>query len=320
MTGRFRGKRVGLLAGGLSSEREVSLNTAKSMREGLESLGSYEIVWIDAGRDLPRVLVAERIDVVLIGLHGTWAEDGRLQGLLDWMGLPYTGSGARASLLAFDKVLAKQVLRAAAVPLAPDVVWPAAEAAARGPEDLPFGLPAVVKPAAEGSSVGVTIVREAAAFGPAVRQAAALGDVLVERFVAGPECSVAVLDGEVLGSVEIEPLRAFYDYEAKYGQAGTRYHVPPRVAPAVRAAIEDAGLAAHRALGCRGATRVDVMLDAAPDGAVRPVVLEVNTLPGMTATSLVPKIAAGVGIGFPALLERILDGAACGPEGERHGA
>lgn len=306
--GRWRERRVALLSGGLSSEREVSQRTADAIARALIERG-YDITRVDAGRDLPARLVEIAADVVFVGLHGTYGEDGRLQGLLDWMGLPYTGDGVRASLAAFDKVIAKQLFRSAGVPVAPDRVMDRCDAERLRLADLPFGLPVVVKPAAEGSSVGVSIVRSEAQFADALRDAAQRCEqVLVEGFVEGPELSVAVLGRDVLGSVEVEPARPFYDYAAKYESSGTRYYLPPRLPDDAREAVERVGLAAHMALGCRGLTRVDLF-----NGHNGPIVLEVNTLPGMTPTSLVPKIAGTRGLGFADLMELVLDHAACGP-------
>lgn len=308
INGRFHGKRVAVLRGGLSAEREVSLNTGRAIAAALRER-PYTVVEIDPGHDLPAVLLAERIDVVFNALHGTFGEDGRLQGLLDWMNLPYTGDGLRACLLSMDKQLSKALFRLAGVPVAADVVWQ------RGGADqsvsaLPFPLPVVVKPVAEGSSVGVTIVQTEAQFEPALAEAFRVSRrVLVEQFVAGPELSVVTLVDRGLGAVEIAPAREFYDYEAKYGKAGTQYFIPPRLPEAVRAAAEAAGLEAHRALGCRGVTRTDIIC-----GGAGPIVLEVNTLPGMTATSLVPKVAAAAGLPFADLLEFLLDRSACGGE------
>ncbi len=301
---RYTGRRVALLVGGLSSEREVSLSTGAALHGALRERG-YEVVVIDPTRALPSQLHVAGAEVVFIGLHGTYGEDGRLQGLLDWLGLPYTGSGLRGSQLAFDKVLAKRLVADAGVPVAADVVYGGEARPAL--ESLPFGLPVVVKPVADGSSVGVTIVHEAADFRAALEQASAGRQILIERFVEGPEVSVVLLGDTCLGSVEIEPARDFYDYEAKYGVAGTRYHVPPRLPAEQIAAIEAHGVAAQRALGCSGVCRADFML-----GAEGPIFLELNTLPGMTATSLVPKVAARAGIDFPELVERILDLAECG--------
>jgi D-alanine-D-alanine ligase len=229
------------------------------------------------------------------------------------MQIPYTGEGMRPSLLAFDKVLAKRLYRAGNVPVAHDFVIKATEKDTAAVSMLPFQLPAVVKPVAEGSSVGVHIVRTESEF----HEALASGEhdeYLVEAFVEGPEFSVVCLGTTTLGTVEIEALRDFYDYDAKYGDQGTRYHVPPRLSDAQVCLIEAAGLGAHLALGCRGVTRSDVIL-----GADGPVVLETNTLPGMTAQSLVPKVAASVGIDFPNLIQRILDLATYEGEETTHG-
>lgn len=305
MTGRFRDATVAVLLGGLSRERDVSLTTGKAIADALDGLG-YRVVRIDAGRNLPARLVEHGVDVVYNALHGTYGEDGRVQGLLDYMGIPYTGDGLLASAFAFDKVLAKQRYRAAGVPVAEDIVLDGPALDGYTLADLPFDLPVAVKPVADGSSVGVTLCHVPEQFPAAL--AAAAPRVLIERLVRGVELSVAVMGDTVLGSVEIEPARPFYDYEAKYANTGTRYHLPPRVDPEARAAVEAAALAAHRALGCRGATRTDVI--SSPDG---PVVIETNTLPGMTPTSLLPKIAGAQGISFPALVERILDAATCEP-------
>lgn len=305
---RFQNARVGVLMGGVSRERDVSLKTGQAVSAALESLG-HTVIQIDPSHRNIDTLRPAELDVVFNALHGTYGEDGRLQGMLDWLQVPYTGEGMRASMLGFDKALAKQQYRGAGVPVAADLVVPASEAAQTSVDALPFPLPVVVKPVAEGSSVGVGIVREADAFAPAMT-AAAVSDVLVEAFIEGPEMSVVVLGDTVLGSVEIEPAEGFYDYEAKYADAGTRYHVPPRLSESDRERVEAVGLAAHRALGCRGVTRTDVIL-----GVDGPIALETNTLPGMTGSSLVPKVAASVGISFPELIGKILDLAGCAEEG-----
>lgn len=314
--GRFLGRRVAVVDGGLSNERAVSLNTGAAIAKALRERG-HTLVELDAGRDLPARLLAEGIEVVFNALHGTYGEDGRIQGLLDWMGIPYTGEGLEASHLAFNKAHAKIMLRHAGVAVAPDMLVSAATLATLTPADLNFPLPVVVKPVAEGSSVGVTIVHTPADWARAVTAIGTAGEVLVERFVPGTELSIAVLGDTVLGAVEIEASRTFYDYDAKYAAgSGTRYHLPPRLDADTLAAAEVQALGAHRALGCRAVTRTDVIV-----GVDGPVVLEVNTLPGMTATSLVPKIAAARGLPFGELLECILDQARCGPPQEgAHGS
>ncbi|MCA9543902.1 MAG: ATP-grasp domain-containing protein, partial [Myxococcales bacterium] len=242
------------------------------------------------------------------------AEDGRLPGLLDWLGLPYTGEDCRTSAITFDKAVSRALAERAGLPMPAGVIWPSDGAATRRLDELPFGLPVVVKPVAEGSSVGVSLVREPGEWAPALAAAATGGEVTVEAYVAGTELSVGVVRGKALGTAEIVPKRAFYDYEAKYGNAGTEYFVPARIEPAVAAEVEALAERAVAAFGCRGAVRVDFLL-----GADGPVFLEVNTLPGMTPSSLLPKIAAGAGLPFDALIDGILDDARCGRE-VSHGA
>jgi D-alanine-D-alanine ligase len=222
------------------------------------------------------------------------------------MGIPYTGSGVLASAVAMDKVLSKLLFKSLGLEVAEYRVFPPARATTIHGADLPFTFPVVVKPACEGSSVGVSLVKDpthlAAACAEAVRWK---GDVIVERYVKGREVQVAVLDGKALGVIEVVPANEFYDYAAKYTAGTTQYFYPARIAEADTHRLLAAAETAHRGLGCSGVTRTDFIL--APDGVA--YVLEVNTLPGMTATSLVPKIAAGNGIAFPELCERLLDGA-----------
>ncbi|MBU0552980.1 D-alanine--D-alanine ligase [Myxococcota bacterium] len=299
LSGRFKGARIGVVEGGPSSERAVSQATGAAIAGALRARG-YDVAQIDADRALPRRLSAARVDVVFNALHGTYGEDGRIQGLLDWLGMPYTGSGQRASLLAFDKALAKGIFREAAIPTLPHALVTAAAAAP------PLPPPLVIKPLREGSSVGVSIVEGLEAWPRALAAATAGGGLaLVEPYQRGVEVQVAVLDDQALGAVEIEPANAFYDYEAKYQSNQTRYHLPPRIPAAALAQIEAAAVTAHRALGCQGVTRSDFIYT----GEARFIMLELNTLPGMTATSLVPKIAARRGLAFEALIERVLEGA-----------
>lgn len=300
-------KVVGVLMGGLSTEREVSLRTGKACARALSSLG-YVVRSIDVQRDVAARLAAEKIDVAFIALHGRFGEDGCIQGLLESMGIAYTGSGVLASAMGMNKVVSKRIFEDRGLPVAPDLILknPADLKAFRGVADLPFGLPAVVKPSGEGSSVGVAIARDAVALKAAVDAAARLkGDVLIEAFVQGREIQAAVLDGAALGAIEIVPANAFYDYAAKYEDHATRYLFPAPIAPDEYARACQIALDAHLALGCSGATRSDMILT--PEGKL--CLLELNTLPGMTETSLLPKIAAGQGIGFPALCERLLLGA-----------
>ena len=300
---QLKGKRVGVLMGGLSSERDVSLRTGAAMLEALRSKG-YDVSAIDVGRDLPARLVAERGEVAVVALHGRYGEDGCIQGLLEAMQIPYTGSGVLASAAAMDKVFTKRVFMAEEIPVADHVAFAPTEAVRLS--DIPFGLPCVVKPSREGSSVGVSLVHTEAEFDAAVEEARRHpGEVLVEKYVKGREVNVAVLYGQALGAIEIRPSREFYDYTAKYTPGMTEYVYPAPLPPDVYDMVLRMGERAHAALGCDGATRADLIVT---DGSM--IVLEVNTLPGMTATSLLPKIAAGQGIDFPSLCERLLLGAA----------
>ncbi|HEX9051241.1 MAG TPA: D-alanine--D-alanine ligase [Anaeromyxobacter sp.] len=303
---RWTGKRVAVLYGGKSTEREVSLRTGKACADALVSKG-YDVTLVDVAEDLAARLAEARIDVAFNALHGRWGEDGCVQGLLEVVRVPYTGSGVLASAMGMDKVVAKAMFKALGLALIEYRAFPPDRAASIGPADLPFGIPCVVKPSGEGSSVGVHLVKDAAKLVAACRDAATFkGDVIVERYVKGTEVNVAVLDGKALGAIEIVPANEFYDYAAKYTAGTTKYFYPARIPEAHRARVMEAAEVAHRGLGCAGVSRVDFIV--AGDGT--PYILEINTLPGMTATSLVPKIAAGLGIPFPELCERILDSAA----------
>lgn len=299
-------KRIAVLMGGISSEREVSLNTGRGVHEALRSKG-YDSIAIDwrEGADLVGELRAAKPDAVWIALHGTWGEDGCVQGLLECLRIPYTGSGVTASALAMDKVLSKRIFDDHGIPT-PD--WrvlgaadsPASHAGAVG------GVPCVVKPSREGSTVGITIVKRMEDLDAAVALARRChGETLFERFIAGRELSVGILGDAVLGTVEIRTKAAYYDYEAKYQRSDNEYLVPAPLDPKVDDEVRTAALRAHRALGCEGYGRVDVRLDESG----RPWVLEANTLPGMTATSLLPKIAKHAGIDYATLCERILQSA-----------
>jgi D-alanine-D-alanine ligase len=295
-------KRIGVLLGGLSSERDISLKTGNAIVHALESRG-YDVRAIDVGRDLAGRLAADPVDVAFIALHGRWGEDGSIQGLLETMFIPYTGSGVLASAAAMDKVFTKRVFMAEDIPVADHVAFDQDEPVSLA--EVPFGLPCVVKPSREGSSVGVSVVKTEAEFAPAVEEARRhAGVVLVEKFVKGREVNVAVLFGQPLGAIEIRPSREFYDYTAKYTPGMTQYLYPAPLPPDVYEMVLQMGARAHKALGCDGATRADLIVT---DGSM--IVLEVNTLPGMTETSLLPKIAAGQGIDFPTLCERLLCGA-----------
>jgi D-alanine-D-alanine ligase len=294
--------RIGVLMGGLSSEREVSLESGAGVLAALLGRG-HDAVAIDweEGTSLPGELIENDIAVVWNALHGTFGEDGAVQGLLTCMRLPFTGSGILASALAMDKVASKRIFAAAGVPTPRWRVIPAAVDVGSLLEDM--APPLAVKPSMEGSSVGVSIVFEAGQLEAAVSLARLHhGPTLVEDYIAGAEVCVGILGDEVLGSVEVRPASGFYDYQAKYKRDDTRYLVPPPMERSILEPIEDAALAAHRALGCAGYSRVDLRVSEQGE----PFVLEVNTLPGMTSHSLIPKIAAHRGMGYTELCERIL--------------
>jgi D-alanine-D-alanine ligase len=303
--GRWHGKKVAVLHGGRSSEREVSLRSGQACAEALRGRG-YDAALVDAQLDVAERLREARAEVAFVALHGRFGEDGCIQGLLESMGVPYTGSGVLASALGMNKVFSKLLFREHGLSVADYVVLPRERASLTTVADLPFGLPAVVKPSSEGSSVGVQIVRDPEQLGAACGEAARYqGDVIAERYVKGAEVQVAVLDGSALGVIEVVPTREFYDYTAKYTAGATQYFYPARIPGEALHRVSRAAEVAHRALGCSGVTRQDFILTPAGE----PYILEVNTLPGMTATSLVPKIAAGNGISFADLCERLLESA-----------
>jgi len=296
-------RRVAVLLGGRSAEREVSLVSGQAVIDALRSLG-HETMAIDIDNNFLTRIAAERhaIDVVFNALHGRWGEDGCVQGVLELLQLPYTHSGVLASALAMDKPMAKRLFADAGIPV-PEGKICALGALAEGD---PMPRPYVVKPLNEGSSVGVHIVTDDART-PIDTTGWRFGEeVLVERYIPGREVTVAVLGDRALGVLEIQPLTRFYDYEAKY-VAGRSRHVVP--APMPSADYEEAlrlALLAHRTLGCRGVSRADFRYDDEGDGLS---LLEINTQPGMTPTSLVPEIAAFAGMDFPALVDWLVEDA-----------
>lgn len=296
---------VVVLLGGISPERPVSLVSGAACAAAARRLG-HEVIEIDPqDSDWIARLAAAKPDKVLNALHGVWGEDGRVQGVLDWLGLAYTHSGVAASALAMDKAKAKAVLAGLGVPLAEGLLISRFEAAKAHVMAPPY----VVKPNAQGSSVGVFIVREGANGPPQQLLDAdwSFGDeVLVEEFIAGKELTVAVLGDESLCVTEILPSVDFYDFAAKYGEGGSRHQIPADLPEDVSRAAREAALLAHRGLGCRGVSRADFRYD--PERG-RLVLLEVNTQPGMTPTSLVPEQAAHHGMSFDELVHWMLEDA-----------
>jgi D-alanine-D-alanine ligase len=296
---------VGVLMGGSSAEREVSLRSGKACADALGRLG-HRVTLIDAGRDVAATLTAAKPDVALNVLHGRPGEDGALQGVLEVLGIPYSHSGVLASALAMHKGYAKAIFRAAGIPVAEDLVASRFDAA-RGHLMPP---PYVIKPLAEGSSVGVFIVTEEQRHPPQelYRGDWAFGEqVLIERYIPGKELTCAVLGDRPLDVIDIVPATRFYDYEAKYVAGGSKHVLPAQILPNVYQEVRRLSLAAHNALGCRGVSRADFRYDDRGTGKL--VCLEINTQPGMTETSLVPELAAYAGITFDELVRWMVEDA-----------
>jgi D-alanine-D-alanine ligase len=298
-------KHVAVLMGGWSAEREISLRSGKACADALARLG-YRVTPIDTGRDVAAALTAIKPDVALNVLHGRPGEDGTLQGVLEILGIAYSHSGVLASALAMQKDFAKALFRAAGVPVAEEVVVSRFEAGRRHLMPPPY----VVKPIAEGSSVGVFIVTEQHPHPPQelYRDDWPFGDkVMIERYIPGKELTCAVLGDRPLDVIEIVPATRFYDYEAKYAAGGSKHLLPAPILPNVYQEVRRLTLAAHSALGCRGVSRADFRYDDRGTGKL--VCLEVNTQPGMTETSLVPELAAYAGITFDELVRWMVEDA-----------
>lgn len=303
-------KRVAVLMGGFSSEREVSLASGRGCADALREAG-YDVTEIDVTRDIPALLRAldPAPDVAFNALHGTFGEDGRMQGLLDMLGIPYTHSGAVSSALAMEKDVSRVLLDVAGLPLAPGEVIRRGALLGRGEPERPY----VFKPLAEGSSVGVELVFEEddPGFPASVRDGDPDDLVLIEKFIPGREIQVAVMGDRALGAIEIRTERRFYDYIAKYTPGASEHLMPAPIHEDAYQESLDLSVRAHAALACRGVSRVDLRYD---DTAGEPgtfYILEVNTQPGMTPTSLVPEIAAEQGISFPQLVRWMVEAAEC---------
>ncbi|MFZ5721137.1 MAG: D-alanine--D-alanine ligase [Pseudomonadota bacterium] len=304
MAAPLSGHHVAVLMGGLSSEREVSLVSGRECAAALERLGA-KVSRVDAGRDVAEVLTRLKPDVCFNALHGEWGEDGCVQGVLETLGIPYTHSGVLASALAMDKAKAKAVLAAAGVAVPGGGLFNRFEVA----RDHVIPPPYVVKPNAEGSSVGVFLVFDGANRPPQEVVAASWTfgeEVMVEPYIAGKELAVGVMDGKAMTVTEIVPRTGFYDYEAKYGEGGSEHIVPAKIPMHVTEKAMKLSEMAHAALGCRGVTRSDLRYDDVNDVLV---LLEVNTQPGMTPTSLVPEQAAAGGVDFDRLVQWITEDA-----------
>ena len=295
-------KKIGVLMGGLSSEREVSLDSGKAVLKALAGKG-YDAVAVDVGRDAADRIRTSGMEIAFNALHGKFGEDGAIQGMLEIMGIPCTGSGILASAMGMNKIISKTLFKAYGLQVGPFLSVSRGDSNMLKTAQSEIGFPLVVKPSSEGSSVGVSLVHAQSDFDAAVKLAFSYDpEILVERYIRGMEVQVGILGERALGAIEIVPKDVFYSYKAKYEQGMSDHFFPARIPKDVYTRTLDAGLLAHRALGCRGYSRVDFIIDN--DGV--PYILEVNTLPGMTATSLLPEIAQGAGIPFPDLVEQIL--------------
>lgn len=300
---------IGVVMGGPSAEREVSLNTGKAILEALQGLGFQAVgIDLDPTRFVDQ-LRENKVEVVFNAIHGLYGEDGKMQGLLDMLGIPYTGSGVLASSMGMDKCISKILFEAENIPTPSYLRTRKTDDALLRTEAIleKFEPPFVVKPSTQGSTIGLSIVQDVSELDSALEKAFRYdSEVLVEEFIEGSELTVAILGEQdsviALPVIEIVPNSGVYDYHSKYTKGATEYFVPARISEEAAQATREVAIASFKVLGCSGVARVDVRLDPAEN----PFVLEVNTVPGMTATSLVPKAAAAAGITFPELCRRIL--------------
>lgn len=306
----MKNKHVAVLLGGFSSERPVSLSSGKACADALEAEG-YQITRVDVGRDIGSVLADLKPDVVFNALHGPFGEDGTIQGILEYLAIPYTHSGVLASALAMSKEQSKKVAKAAGIPLAESKVMNRHSIGGEHPMKPPY----VVKPVNEGSSFGVVIVKEGQSHPPQVISSSEwkYGDtVMVERYIHGRELTCAVMGDVALGVCEIIPTgHSFYDYDSKYVAGGSKHEVPAKISLNIYQKIQTLALKAHQAIGCRGVSRSDFRYDDRHSENGEVVWLEINTQPGMTPTSLVPEIAAQAGHSFGDLLSWMVEDASC---------
>lgn len=298
----LRRMRIGVLLGGMSEERPISLLTGAAIAGTLRAEG-YETVEIDVDERVAERIREENVGVAVLALHGKYGEDGTIQGLLEMMKIPYTGSGVLGSALAMDKIVSKELFLFHGIPT--PAYFTVSSVPRAGDEHIPcgFGFPLVVKPSASGSSIGVSIARDRDSFREAVREARRYGyEVLVEEFIPGKLITVGMIDGEGLPIIEIRPKSGVYDYKAKYTKGETEYVLPAELDEPTAEMCARLSQQVRRVLRCRGVCRSDAIVDSRN----RVFFLELNTLPGLTETSLIPKAAAHAGISFAALLERML--------------
>ncbi len=294
------GKRIGVLMGGLSSEREVSIKSGMAVLKALKEKG-YDAIPIDVGRDVAREIKEKGIEIAFLAVHGRYGEDGSIQGMLEIMGIPYTGPGVLSSSITMDKIITKIILIHYGLPT------PKFQSIEGGRlEDIGIDFPVVVKPSREGSTIGVSIARNPEELHLAYRKASSYDRrVLIEEYIEGKELTLGIIDGRPLPLIEILPKSGFYDYESKYTAGMTEYVIPADIDGDTARMIEEIGLKAYRVLDCSGAVRIDFILSLHNI----PYILEVNSIPGLTETSLLPKSARHAGIDFNELIELMLKGA-----------
>jgi len=295
----MRDKKIGVLMGGVSSERNISIMSGKAVLQSLQRQG-YNVVGIDVGKDICETLLKEKIDVGFIALHGRWGEDGTIQGLFELMGIPYTGSGILGSAISMDKLVMKQMFKGIGIPT-PEYTVCIDERMLR------FPLPCVVKPACEGSTIGISIVKKKAERKEAIKIALKYDrKVLVERYIEGDEITVGIVNNEILPVIQVIPKKGFYDFEAKYTKGMTEYVIPARIGRTIEKKAQKIATHIYKAFQLSGCVRIDMLVDKDED---MPLVIDINTSPGMTETSLVPKAWGHLGRSFDELVEEVLKGA-----------
>lgn len=305
-----KNKHIAVLMGGWNSEREVSLSSGEAVFAVLQKLG-YKATKIDFSRDIFAQLNEVKPDIVFNALHGQYGEDGRIQGVLDVLKIPYTHSGILASAICMDKVLARKICATVGVKSPHYEILKKGEDAQNKEKIFAIGKPFVIKPINEGSSVGVEVILPNTAFDFSKYEWKYGDEIIIEKYLAGQEIQVAVMDGKALGAIEIRPHGLFYDYKCKYTAGMTDYVMPAEISTEKYAEILDLAQRCFAVVGCRGVSRIDFILNNKDGGDDQFYLLEVNTHPGFTATSLVPKIAKYAGISFEEIVEFLLKNARC---------
>ena len=294
----LKGKKIGVLMGGMSAERDISLKTGEAVLKALNRLG-YKCAGIDVGRDIAEKLRTEEIEIAFIALHGRYGEDGCIQGMLEILDIPYTGSGVTASALSLNKVVTKRLFTSLGLPT-PDFKVVSSDSPLMEDFDLPF--PLIVKPVSEGSTIGVNKVEDKESLRSIIEETLKIYPaLLVEEFIEGAEVTFGIMEGKVFPPIEIRPAGGLYDYKAKYTRGMTDYIVPAPLEKEICRMGEDMAIKTYRSIGCRGAARVDMLINRKGIW-----ILEINTIPGMTETSLLPKAAGVVGVSFDDLVEEMV--------------